>query len=176
MKMLRFIHIPKTGGTSVRKYLLDNNIQFYSGQEPKQIGRHRPASVWKDEESYKFAVVRDPYTRTVSYYNYYTDKDWNPTFEDFVKNKMVNKSLKVPNVWIPQVSWLYENNICLVDKIFKLEDNLQDNLNIFLNIKGNLTKENISTHNSYDSYYTQELKDLIASYFKEDFEKLGYSI
>lgn len=176
MKPLRFIHIPKTGGTSVRKFLLENKIQFYYGQEPKQVGRHRYASVWKDEESYKFAIVRNPYTRTVSYYNYTITKDWCPTFEDFVKNKLVNKSLKVPNVWIPQVSWLYKNNICLVDKIFKLEDNLENNLNSFLNIKGKLPKENKSTYDNYDSYYTKELKTLIAGYFKEDFEKLGYDI
>jgi len=176
VKPLRFIHIPKTGGTSIRKFLLDNNIQFYYGQEPKQVGRHRYASVWKDEESYKFTVVRNPYARTVSYYNYTINKDWKPTFENFVKNKLINKSLKVPNVWIPQVSWLYENNTCLVDKIFKLEDNLEDNLNSFLNIKGNLPKENVSTYNSYESYYTQELKDLVANYYKDDFKKLGYDI
>ena len=83
MKPLRFIHIPKTGGTSVRKFLLDNDIQFYYGHEPKQVGRHRYASVWKDEESYKFTIVRNPYARTVSYYNYTTTKEWNPTFEEF---------------------------------------------------------------------------------------------
>ena len=176
MKPLRFIHVPKTGGTSVRKFLLDNNIQFYYGQEPKQVGRHRYASAWKDEESYKFAIVRNPYARTVSYYNYTTNKSWNPTFEDFVKNKMINKSLKVPNVWIPQVSWLYKNDLCLVDKIFKLEDNLEDNLNSFFNIKGKLTEENKSTHDGYESYYTQELKILVADYFKEDFQKLRYNI
>lgn len=174
MKPYRFIHIPKTGGTSILKVLTENSVNFYYGNEPKRVGRHRYASAWKDEQSIKFTIVRDPYTRTVSYYNYIKRSGWNPTFEDFVKNKMSNNEIKVPNAWVPQTKWIYQNNECLIDNIFKLEDNLEQQINSFLNINCSLTKENVSTYDNYMQYYNQDLLDLVTEYFSDDFKLLGY--
>lgn len=174
MKPLRFIHIPKTGGSSVLKFLTDNNINFFYGNEPKRVGRHRYAITWKDEHSIKFTVVRNPYTRTVSYYNYITNNLWRPTFEDFVQYKLINKNYKIPDVWIPQTEWIYHNNICYVDKIFKLEDNFETMLNTFLKTNSKLSKENVSTFNRYDSYYTSKTKEMVKEYFESDFKLLGY--
>lgn len=175
-KPLRFIHVPKTGGSSVLKYLTDNNVNFLYGEEPKRVGRHRYASMWASEKSYKFTVVRNPYSRTVSYYNYTTHKNWKPTFEDFVKNKLVNNIQKVPNVWIPQTMWVCdENNKIIVDKIFKLEENLECNLNNFLNLNSKLPKENVSTTDNHMNYYNNELKQIVYEIFRLDFEILKYN-
>lgn len=176
MMPLRFIHIPKTGGISVRTFLKDNDIEFYYGNEPKHVGKHRYASYWRSEESYKFTIVRNPYARVVSYYNYTTSLNWNPTFEEFVKGKLINERIKIPSAWIPQTTWIYENNISFVNKIFKLEDNLEEKLNSFLKIRGNLLQKNVSTYDNYELYYTEELKDLIVNYFEDDFKLLGYQI
>jgi hypothetical protein len=108
MKSFRFIHIPKTGGTSLCKYLSENNVVFFYGQEPKRVGKHRYASEWINEDSFKFTIVRNPYHRIVSFYNFTITEIWRPTFEEFVKNKLMNNDLKVHSPWILQTRWIYD--------------------------------------------------------------------
>ena len=103
-----FIHIPKTAGTSIEKYLLENNLinvgkEWLQGKidsdevklcnysnaywhhlncrEVKQI-------IGQDKWSnyFKFAFVRNPWDRAVSFYFYMKQSTENPNSLSFGKN------------------------------------------------------------------------------------------
>lgn len=186
----RFIHIPKCGGTSVSKFLKDNGIDILRGLNAKCVGKHKLASIFKREESIKFTVVRDPFTRVVSFYNYTAKKRYNCTFSEFLHHHLHKNEI------LPQVLWIYNpiqkrpgdrytvKEICegldygypIVTKIFKLE--LIHELKEYFNIPvtSAFPKENVSTPDKYKSYYTPELKDIVYKHFEYDFIKLGYQL
>lgn len=172
--MKRFIHIPKNAGTSLAHWLEKNDIKILRGVEPKKVGIHRYASYWKDEVSEKFCIIRNPYTRTISYYNYLTKgENWNRNFSEFVRNKLTNIKTKIPNAWNPQINWIYENDKLLVDKMIRYE-NIELELQDYFKCYDPFPKLNISTENGYENYYTDELKELVYNHFIDDFNLLGY--
>jgi hypothetical protein len=176
--LIRFIHIPKNGGTSISKFLRKNGIEYLYGDGNQDftdivVSRHNNASYWANENSFKFCVVRNPYHRLVSFYNWTTQVRELPDWETFVKKQMTNARAK--NSWKLQVDWIYNNsyNKLYVDKIFKLEDLQQ--LKDYFNIKTKIPHLNKSTKKHYDFYYkNNEIKDIVYERFIKDFELLGY--
>lgn len=61
---LNFIHIPKTAGTSLENYLISNDITFNYFHLIKQ---HNPS----DSADKFITIIRNPFTRFVSAFNYY---------------------------------------------------------------------------------------------------------
>jgi len=178
-KNLRFIHIPKNAGSSLIDYLDTNGINYSLGVEPTRKGSHRPSFVWRDEDTLKFTICRNPYTRVVSYYNYISqnEENWNHTFEEFVRNSLVPKTFSIPNPWIPQAWWICDNIVyqkIVVDQIFKMEDNLEVSLNSFFGVNYSFPKMNVSTFDDYDKYYSVELRNIIYQRLRIDFELLEY--
>lgn len=172
--MKRFIHIPKNGGTSVVNWLKDNKLDFVRGHLPKGIGIHRKAVSWEDEKTEKFCIIRNPYTRIVSYYNYLTKiEKWSFNFADFVKNKITRIKTKIPDAWDLQINWMYTSNKLLINKIIRHET-MDIELQEYFNCYNPLPKLNISTIDNYDSYYTKDLKQIVFDHFKKNFELLGY--
>jgi len=119
-----FVHIPKTGGTSIIHYChpLDRKI-FCLG--------HCFASVYPKKYRKKmFTIVRNPYSRLVSAYKfmkrggffnnlqYKVLVDKYPTFEDWVLNGIHKDMLTydskeiVTELLIPQCHYIYENKEC----------------------------------------------------------------
>ena len=188
MKPIRFIHIEKSGGTSVRDFLLKHNVNFLLGKNTKMVRKHSHAVMFENENSFKFCMVRNPYTRLVSFYNYTAHNLIANSFEDFVCNHLYHPGKQLN----PQVMKIYKqidtnlqpNNIreleqCfdwnnrLVDKIFYLE-NIQEFLDFF-KIKDKFPQMNISTYDDHMAYYTEELKEKVYNFYKKDFEILGYA-
>ena len=188
MKPIRFIHIEKSGGTSVTRFMQKNNIDFLLGKNAKKVKKHSHAEMFENEDSFKFCVVRNPYTRLVSFYNYTAKGIYDCSFEQYVKNHLTDKKSQTPQVMkiykpisnrfetqnIRELENCFDWNSCLVDKIFYLEK--IEELLSFLKITDQFPIENRSTFDDHMSYYTPELKTIVADHFRKDFELLGYEI
>ena len=190
-KPIRFIHIPKTGGTTVRQTLAKNNIDFLFGGG-KGTGGHRPAHFFKNENSFKFCVVRNPYTRAVSYYNYLKRKHDErgrefpyDSFENFIIETLEEPDTGyktsgmgfLPSLWIPQSRYIYDKdkyNECLINKIFKIEDNFNDQFKKFFGLTEDLETLHRSTYDDPNKLYTETLREIIYNNLKVDFDLLGY--
>lgn len=123
-----FVHIPRTGGTSLRHMLhkhLDTETKGMGAVFPDKRG-HLPA--WKHaerpdwEDTYSFAVVRNPFDRAVSLWSYCRKAGgaqlWGENFADWVRAGMpaqfgaLAPPIFVAQAWgipvtAPQVAWLY---------------------------------------------------------------------
>jgi len=186
-----FIHIPKTGGTSIEQFIKDNNrndIQ-YLGVRNNRSMHHMTASQLNKEllpfyyqTYYRFSVVRNPYDRLLS--EYY----WSPvigykagfTKSEFLKNvvHIIKNKLYYTNIYydhyIPQYQFLYENNKLQVHQLFKFEDMkwiasyLSKKLNIHSEFpcfnKTEIEKEN----------WTESEKKIIYYMYQEDFKRFSY--
>lgn len=187
--MIRFIHIPKTGGAAVRQYLLDNNIDHKFASKKKNnvyAKKHRYASYWLEkypgEINYDyFCVVRNPYTRLASYYRYvikHNALSKNVTWEEFVKNK-INFTNHYP--WDLQINWIFDSahEKKLVKNIFRME-NLEKDVNKFFNLQIPMKQVNVTNESKIDymqQYYSDKtIRDIVSKHFVKDFGYLNYEI
>jgi len=133
---LIFIHIPKNAGTAITN---SKTAKFFSGghQSAKEIMNQYPKE-WN--QYFKFAVVRNPWDRVVSNYEYaIMEKSYwhhisennpgaahfdyhtlkNKTFEDCVNLLYKNRESLRHQGWSPQYVWISDNDKnVLVDKNF----------------------------------------------------------
>ena len=176
-KKIRFIHIKKNGGTSVYKFLRKNGVKFVCGHSQdgfKIANQHVPASRYKNEDSWKFCVVRNPFSRVVSFYNWMLrlPNYRNTNFEDFVRNKFERGRAK--GVWDLQLDYIMDDqDNCLVDKIFRFED-MENEIKTYFNIESKFPFLNRSTDGDYRNFYTEELANIVYDRLKKDFEYFNY--
>lgn len=187
-----FMHIPKTGGSSVSYFLKGvsrENIEIArsrlgagkgvsvndsNGNNVKHIALHR---LIKEEPKlgnyFKFTIVRNPYDRTMSYYFWYkgTKKMKNgfdkTDFKRFVKQL---QDFQTGYITDPETGEI------IVDKIVKYESLIPGLSSIPCLKKFNFTQLpqlNVSQNNR-KNFYDAELKDIVYTKFKKDFEILGY--
>lgn len=201
-----FIHIPRTAGTSIVEFakdqgLLEPNVKIWDGTQQFVTLRHRDPA-WYMTKGYvsqewwnkaiKFTVVRNPWDRLVSLYEYlrsfrlnrrprYTNK-YLENFEAFAAeiasgSKWVH-SLGRSNVRHfsqanPQVKWLRLG----VDRILRHET-LADYWGEFCVEVGlprvPLPHTNTTIRDHYRSYYTDELAEKVGEFYKEDVERFDY--
>jgi hypothetical protein len=175
-KLLRFIHVPKTGGRALIQYLNSCGVNFLHGIEKSPgvfVRKHGTATTWAEEASYKFAVVRDPYTRLVSYYCYVLErKALDCTFERFVLDQVEPSELgRITSPWLPQCFWLFNNGDLAVDLVPQFE-NLNHEINQHFGLTNQMQKVNVTNTNNDNlmSWYTPELKHAVYAHFVQDFE------
>ncbi len=187
---LIFVHIPKTGGNSVRSLLL-KNLKGNKVNPPHltydQIIKHDP----KLSDCESFCVIRNPFDRFVSTYRFiYRDYRLQKWFgADFLKikesidtmEKFINSFVMPKSPWsghdhfTQQVVW--SNN---VENIFKLEE--PEKILKFLKKFGidedlpHLNSRDIPSwkNNLYRNYYSSETKKIIAKKFEDDLNKFNY--
>jgi hypothetical protein len=187
-----FFHIPKSAGISVTLALFGNlggghkNAQFFKCLFAKSFSSY-----------YKFAFVRNPYTRLVSAYEYLRKADSDflndkkfkenvlnkfQTFDDFVEFWLFDNFYKsqAPH-FRTQFSFISLNGKVVVDflgRYERLNDDFQKVAN-HLNIKTKLPTENVTVYDkqSYFEkyYYNQKTVALVQEIYKVDFEHFGYS-
>ena len=177
-----YIHIPKTGGSSISHIL--NTVE---GTE--SISTHGSILEVKDNISdyFKFTIVRNPYTRFLSeYFHQKRNKLTNQNFEYYIR-KVDTKDLHL----IPQS---YYVNTAL-DKTKELTyigkyENFVDEVNLLFN-KININKSiphrnrnpiydkhpNLKQEDYYKSFYTETwMKDWIRERYRDDFKIFNYEL
>ncbi|RLE01334.1 MAG: hypothetical protein DRJ13_07130 [Bacteroidetes bacterium] len=184
-----FIHIPKNAGQSVRNTLFENllpgHMKAYTYQLifPKRIF----------ENYYKFAFVRNPWDRLASAYMFMKgggahekDRLWSErtltkydSFESFVKNGLRNQEIQDWPHFRPQVDFLRgQNGMIELDFIGRFE-NLQQDFNHVrdhLGLSGELLFINKTKikREPYQTYYSDESREITARVYKEDIEVFNY--
>lgn len=177
-----FIHIPKNGGTSFQKQFIKNDVGHYNITK-------LPENIWHKT----IAIIRNPFTRLISLYNYAKMKKsyWhsidkstkydthdlftycnNNTFTDFIKDISINKELFNHIHIRPQYTWIITPNGDIVSKIIKLE-NVDEELSNLLKINVKLMKINESTDNKYRNYFNEETEEIVRNLYRKDFELFG---
>jgi len=175
-----FVHIPKTGGTSITNAL---NIKHHNHKMAKELKQENDD--WNDY--FSFSVVRNPWDRMVSLYFYYKNNneysnykiknDIPSTFSDFIYEFNEKKRNWYTIFYQQQADWLYddEQNL-LVNQICRFENYKEDVEKIFkkLNIKKKLLHERRSVHEHYKTYYNEETINIVKNLFEKDIILFGY--
>jgi hypothetical protein len=177
-RRLIFVHIPKTGGTSIKRAL---------GMEG--LGDHRtptalvhPAT-W--EAYFSFMVVRNPFDRLVSSYAYHTGptyhgayfqqhpdlKEWG--FQEHFR-KMRDKSWAIR----PQVEYTrHDYSQTRISAVLRFEDLAEDARELFerIGVDAELPHLNPSSRRDARDYYDDPdfLREVV-EFYREDFEAWGY--
>jgi hypothetical protein len=183
-----FIHINKTGGTSIIDI---TGKPFRKHMTSKEVIAAIGPGKWN--AAYKFAVVRNPWDKMLSHYKHNIKtkpktmrleapntteiipfNDWLQCTLGVVKNK---KYYNRPQHFLPQVEWLKDlNGQILFDKIIRFESLASDYAQVAeqLGLKSDLPHLNSTERTAYREFYSPESRKLVEDWFKEDIELFGY--
>ncbi len=184
-----FVHIQKTGGASIESLLMSHDPNVRANA---QDGRHIPAreiralvpaAIWN--ESFKFAFVRNPWDRLVSWYHMCMQvptpnrfaayiRQNAPTFGDFITRTTTGMGARTTRNQLDYVSG--DNGELIVDFIGRYEQ-LQSDLDTVgerLGFPATLPHLNRSAHRDYREYYTTETREIVAARFARDVQQFGY--
>lgn len=185
-----YIHIPKTGGNGILKSLFD----VKNGLGHKPLNLYYSANKSKFNNYYKFTIVRNPYSRFVSAFNYLknggiVDVDVNVFKNKLEKFSNVNEFIQGLKV-DPQLMITVMNYIHFKPQLYFLEGNIRGNsidhigkqeemsasftiLKSQFNLKAvELKKYNITS--GYNDRLTNESKIFLYQMYKDDFIYFNY--
>jgi len=131
---LRFIHIPKTGGTSIGDAAKENNLLW--GKFDKELKSTKGCSAWHSPQKisgYSFCVIRCPYERIISEFYHqnkiidYTEENLNKFIQRILSK--INRNNYIHNAHFLEQYKFYE--YCDIAISF---ENLETNLNKLMKI------------------------------------------
>ena len=190
-----FIHIPKNAGSSIKNYFKYSS-SYNTHRTIDQIKQENPEAY----NSYrKFAIVRNPYDRMVSWYFYLKKEmekehlkgDWRwksgeyfaSNFKEWVKYPMGDHYPKWKISNTSNSKDLIKCNISLLSpqyawiddtvNILKYE-NISKDLNNFFEEQIDIPIFNNSKHEYYLNYYDKDSLDIVYDRYKQDFDKFNY--
>ncbi len=169
-KKIVFIHVPRTGGTSI-KSALNLHDKIYKEDVYHMSANDIPKGC---EDYFKFAFVRNPFDRFVSLYFYNKSESYKEKFPDKLTTKVAEEyDFKewldnFPYKHIQQVDFGLEK----LDFVGKYEK-LQNDLNLHFDIE--IEKENFTNHNHYSYYYDEKSIQKVIELSSKDIEVYSYS-
>lgn len=191
------VHIPKAAGNSV------NRAFGIDWQDHKDLARYRaelPAETFRNY--FKFAIVRNPWERLLSEYNYQLRKSRPAAsklhvfdargarrgFAAWVEAAFTEPARYAAGSWggevspgihrfSPQVDWISLDGAIAVDFVARLEQ-LEDDFRFIRGVIGmprrELPRLNPRFHFHYSWYYDQATRDRVAGYYAADLAAFGY--
>jgi len=198
-KKFIFIHIPKTGGSSI-EYALKNEITekiIFDGKNTKVFGelnnpirnsfnslKHGTATELKRQYKdnfnsyYKFSVIRNPWDRLLSLYQWVNKCEYDKSkFLKFLPQKIQNNNIDSTNkrsFWSLNKYLCDENDRLIVDYLISFDDieNGFYEINKKLNMNYKLDKINKSNLKLlYKDVMDDEVKKIIENYYKKEIDK-----
>ena len=176
-----FIHIPKTGGMSIRRTFNETSGLAIEAHHTSFSSFQKK---YNTDDFFKFSFVRNPWDRAVSAFFYLKkggrkapyDLDAQRILKDISFHEFIINldSLKFLHTK-PQMEFIQD--IDNFDFIGRFES-IQEDFNTVCNINNipqtNLPHNNISKHKHYTEYYDKEVRGIIAEKYAEDIEMFGY--
>ncbi len=205
-KKFLFIHIQKTGGKSLGKVLMSEvpDAQFFLGtHDHASLAKCHMDEVWT--EYYKFAFVRNPWDRLVSWYTMITQRGriipwyeriirlnhfnhfWqyilknSNNFESFLRNCTgeIEDIDGKKSILYNQLDYIRDKEGRIIIDFIGRYENLESDSNIIFQKLGldniNLPQLNISYHPHYSKFYTDETAEIVAKLYSRDIEFFGYT-
>lgn len=168
-----FIHIPKTGGTSISTWLKNAyGVNYNKGF--KHAGYEKMEREFGDL-GFTYTVVRNPWDRVVSAYFYYKGK--NSRIVKSVNGMMSFKEYAndVGKALIMSQQSLATDKINLVLKFENLQEDFKQ-IQKFYGIKKPLGKKNTTKHEHYSKYYENDdyLINKIGELYALDIKRYNY--
>jgi len=160
-KRVIYIKYPKNGGSTLFREIIEPKIPINSENYICHGFHPQKFQLWlanMTEEAidkyFIFAIVRNPYNRLISAFQYIYKDNKDLTFKNFLEN---NISSEYNHHWIPQ-SYICEG-MNIFDYVGKLEENfdghakvLLDRLGLNCNIDIPITNQSIDRKIEYDSH------------------------
>jgi hypothetical protein len=176
-----FIHINKTGGSSVEKALGIRLDHSTAAEKHRQLG----AAAWS--QKFVFSFVRNPWDKVVSHYHYrvktnQTGLGDNPVpFEDWLQRVYLDRDPRYfdkPRMFMPQRQWLLgDDGEMLVDYVGRFESLNEDFTHVCqeLGLQAELGHAKPSSRGGYQQYYGEAGRAIVESQFAQDIEAFGYT-
>ncbi len=198
-----FVHIPKTGGTSISCPVYGGVLLPYLGNDDTVKGGHKSAIALEKRfpdcfnDYYKFCFVRNPFDRLVSIYFYFLDEVEDrkssskvdtplgkmvSQFDNFSDFAMGLRKEDLKEVHLSsQLNRMSKRSIfgkkILMDFVGRFEDIAED----FQKVREHLGIPHIelpklrsTRRGPYREYYNEDSKEHIARLYKEDIEVFNY--
>ena len=193
-KRFLFVHIPKTGGNSIqtvlREYSEDevlakkssqDGVERFAVRNPKyNLKKHSALAQYRDalggeqfSKLFKFAVVRNPWDRMVSFY--FTpgrQKEFNA--DEFEKLILETK----PAADYLRLTKGDVDPFANVDQIIRFENLEQDFRAVCARLQipaAPLPKYNRSEREHYSKYYDDKLRKIVSERFADEIKVFGYT-
>jgi hypothetical protein len=198
-RKLLFVHIQKTGGTSIAAALrraIPDVTEILCAHDHARWAREHLGEDY--DELFKFAFVRNPWERLVSWYTMITGVGkehaathqnglWNyvfsqsATFEEFIVKctETIDDGLGRRSFVYNQLDYLTGDDGNLIVDFVGRYENLELDFQRLTASQGLglvvLPRLNTSRHQHYSDYYTPLTRDIVAERFARDIAAFGYS-
>ncbi|MFZ5965192.1 sulfotransferase family 2 domain-containing protein [Thalassococcus sp. BH17M4-6] len=181
-----FIHIPRTGGTSIWASL--GATPYWRQHEPWHT--YAAANPRRFKDYWKFAIVRDPVDRAYSAYKYLegggNKKSDIPAatrvrayrgFDEFLREGLLNGGFGSSWLFLPQTFFIFDQDDNLrVDYIGRFEDMNATYEEVYSRLKCRSEKQmtlNVRRKEGYEPV-SAESKDVLRMIYSRDYRLLGY--
>ena len=200
--MKLFVHIPKCGGMTVRRNLSDRILVANAGNHisaayTAAVARrmiianehhgfeHARLRDWSRDlrAAYPaFALVRNPWARTVSRYTFACvtrDRSGQQSFREFLEERHLYGGMayywhRGIRGWYPQRDYVVDENDRLGVDVLRLES---DDLQRYFGLDSATERRGVSNTKGadYRDFYDDECREIVADWYAEDIDFFGFS-
>ena len=177
-----FLHIPKTGGTSIEKYIKPYCFRVGHHHLPAKRMEKR-LGPQKFNQYFKFTFVRNPWDKYVSEYKWYTNKKFRwprkrekkfyrkMTFKEFLKKFDPDDA---PHAFSYSQMIGDFKNFDFIGRFESIEEDFREICHSTGMPKCRLKHEHQIKGPHYTEYYDDEAKQIVAEKYARDIEYFGY--